>query len=253
VRTAIPAVAAVLGVLAPALAAGDEPAWNELSVGLDANAGVHDLPRRVGGKEEPGWIGTSNVVASIGLQPKAMARGQVGIGFRGGVWVRTADFETKYSSSVVRPHVGLVLWARLIDTPNHRIQLAVNPGYYYGVDANEPESKSREFHEFANYAAVSYTFRPWALTVDAHNWYVNGLSVKLAGVPGQEDGVIYGGTLLWKPLAKSGIPVVQSLEPYVRYRAWGWTVGPSAAALDRKWWNEVTFGFRFGYDFSVFE
>lgn len=230
------------------------PPWNEFSLQLDENAGVFNLPRKTPQGEESGWFGTNNVTLSLAVQPKVLLSKYVGLFFKGGIWMRTADFDSEYSKSVMRPHIGPVAYVRPVETADHRLQIVDSPNYFYGTDLNGPASKSWTSHEFGNFASAAYTYKPaWNLTLDIHNWYVKGDAVTAGGTPASEDGVIIGSTVSCQPFATTGIPVIKGLEFYLRFREWGWKVVPEGKQADRKWWNEVTGGVKASWDFSVFE
>jgi hypothetical protein len=116
------------------------------------------------------------------------------------------------------------------------------------------EAKTFKCWEFGNYASLEALYKPWGLSLDFHNWVVYGLDVELAGgKKASELGWIVGDTLTWSPGLTTGIPLLDSLGLYARYRYWKWEVEPEGVSVDPKGWHEATFGFKTDWPFSIFE
>lgn len=226
---------------------------------VDENIGIHDAERKTATGPESGWYGTNNVFLRLFYQPSYLMSGRFRTMFNASAWLRTADLDPDYSKSVLRIFGGPLFTLKLVDNPDYRLQLTESPNVFKGTDVNEPEAKDWKSLEFGNYAAVSLTAKQHGLTLDAHSWWVRGLDVELAkGKKADEDGFIFGGTLLYNPfrqnsfLGTTGIQLLDNLGVYARYRKWGWQVVPEGIPAERKWWNEITFGFQTDQPFSIF-
>lgn len=231
--------------------AAQAPAWKNLAVSLDFNAGVFDLERKTANGPENGWFGTTNATGKLIWKPELLANKNYGLFFQTGLWARTADLSPEYSKTILRAFAGPVAYGRVGAGP-FNFRLLDAPTYFYGNDLNKPEAKTWESHEFGNYVSLAATYAPWNLSLDAHNWYVRGLDVALAGgLSAKEDGVIFGSTLGWAPFATSDTAWLKGLNVYGRFREWGWLVEPQGVDADRKWWNEITSGLEYVHAFSL--
>jgi hypothetical protein len=171
------------------------------------------------------------------------------------LWLRTTDSNSQYSKTVLRPFIGPLFYGRLIDNEKWRLQFNESPNIFWSHDLNSPTAKSWSGFEFGNYANMEGTYKPAALSLDIHNWYVHGLNIKAAGASVSEGGVIIGSTLAWNPFSiwKTKMVFLNNLSIYARFREWGWQVQPTGIAAARKWWEEITFGFKLDLPFSIFE
>jgi hypothetical protein len=218
--------------------------WNELVFQIDVNAGMYNLARKKPNGPADGWYGTSNLFLNAIFMPKELLGKYAGLLFKGGAWFRTTDFNPTFEKSIMRLYFGPAGYVQWTDGA-HRVRFLASPNYFYGFDLNSGDTKHWRSHEFGVYSSLSYDYLSEGVHFDVHNWFVYGLDITLPkGMKADESGGIFGSTLSWKPFRKTGIPFVESMEFYGRYRYWGWKVQPEGVTADRKWWHEVTGGLK---------
>jgi hypothetical protein len=209
----------------------------------DVNFGVYDP----GAGTDTEW--TSNItLKAMALIRPIMGR-RVGLVPQIGNWTRVAGFEEETSKSVNRTFAGLALYARPFDMDDGVFQIVDCPTYFFGIGMNSPEAKKWMSHELGNYLEMSVASNEYPFfRADLHNWVVWGADVKAGGRDADELGFIGGMSLYGKFLAKTGVPVLEDVELYARFRYWWWHVAPIGLSVPWKDWPELTFGFKLGGD-----